>query len=177
MSDTYDDSPAGQGLGTINEPGVPKVGEGDFQPPAGREEFVFDGNPESLPEWLNKSDLGYGPSINVPASDYPFTGAYTTLRATVGDTVVWTPAKGARGGHFDVIKGEPDTREMTKRPAQESPAQLEDLIKLGHVTPDDLGQDAKTQLLVRSPLFRPMVEEGVGLPEKQEPTVVAGSAG
>ena len=55
----------------------------------------------------------------------------------------------------------------TKKLPQVSNASLEDALRTGSMTPDDLGTDAKAQVASRTPGLAKMVEEGKGAPEPQ----------
>lgn len=143
-----------------------------WEPPASDEEFVFE-SIDAAPAWVDKGWAGFdrGPALQVPAVDLPFTGngPYTTKVARVGDKVVFTAAKGASAARLDVIPGEPDPAKggTTKKVPQASNASLEDALKTGAMTPDDLGDDAKAQVIGRSPGLKGLIEDGKGAPEPQ----------
>jgi hypothetical protein len=139
-------------------------------PPTSDQEFVYEG-PDSVPDWVDKGWASFdrGPALAVPAGDLYGEGPYHTRTARVGDKVVFTAAKGATPAKLDVIASEPDPREggATKRPPQQTAAQEEDMLKNGMLTPEDMADDAKAQVVARSPRLKRMVEEGEGLPEAQ----------
>ena len=138
--------------------------------PTSDTDFVFK-DINSAPSWVDKGWAGYshGPALALPANLLG-EGPYTTITAEVGDTVFFKAAKGAQPAHFEVIKGDASLDEglVTRKPPQASGASLEDLIKLGLVTLDDLGADAKAQVAERSPRLRDMMEGKVPLPESDE---------
>ena len=139
-----------------------------WTPPTSDQEFVFE-NIQSAPGWVDRGWAGFdrGPALAVPAGDLYSDGPYTTNSARPGDTVKFIAAKGSMAAHIEVIKGELDPGKGTKRIAQQSAAQEEDLLKLGWITVDDLGEDAKAQILGRSPKLRGLIEDGKGKPDKQ----------
>lgn len=141
-----------------------------WTPPDSDQEFVFE-DIASAPAWVDKSWAGYsnGPALAVPTGDLFGNGAWTTETARIGDTVKWTAPKGATPGKFTIIPGEPDpsTGAGTRKPPQVSSASLEDMLKTGLMVPGELGEDAKGQVLGRSPGMRPIVEDGGPTPEKQ----------
>jgi hypothetical protein len=111
-----------------------------------------------------------GPALAVPMGHLDGTGAYHTQYARVGDTVKFVAAKGAHEAHMVVIEGEPDPKkkgQVTRKPPQVTAASLEDMLRTGFMTPDDLGEDAKAQVALRTPGLRKMIEEGTGAPEAQ----------
>jgi hypothetical protein len=141
----------------------------EWEPPTSDQEFVFEGM-DSVPAWVPKDWAGFnqGPALQVPAGDIMgFTGPYHTKVARLGDTVVFTAAKGATPAKLTVIPGEPIGDQATKKPAQQSNCSVEDALKTGMMTPDDLGDDAKAQVAARSPGMKKLVEEGKGAPEPQ----------
>ena len=79
-------------------------------------------------------------------------------------------AKGATPGHMVVVPGEPDPEkgQGTKKMPQVTNASLEDMLRTGTITPDDLGEDAKAQVASRTPGLQKMVEEGKGAPKPQK---------
>jgi hypothetical protein len=144
--------------------------EGPWEPPTEDTEFVFDGV-DHAPGWVDKNWASFdrGPALAVPVGDIYSDGPYTTQSARIGDTVKFVANKGATAAHFEVIRGEPDpAKGVTKRVPQQSAAQEEDLLKGGWITPDDLGEDAKAQIISRSPHLRRMIEDGHGLPKEQK---------
>lgn len=138
--------------------------------PTADEEFTFK-DLDSCPGWVDRGWAGYshGPALALPAN---LTGnpPYTTIMAEAGDKVMFIAAKGAQPAHFEVVKGDASLEEglITRKPPQASAASLEDLVRLGHVTIEDLGSDAKAQLADRTPALRDMIEGKVPLPEPQE---------
>lgn len=144
-------------------------------PPAQDQEFVFE-LVDASPAWIDKGWASFdrGPALALPAGDLYGTGPYHTKTARVGDKIVYSAAKGAMPARFDVIPGDPvAVGEGTPKPPQQSGAQLEDLLKLGYLSPDELGADAKAQVAGRSPRFKGLIEgettdgSEVPVPEKQ----------
>lgn len=137
--------------------------------PSADEEFVFK-DINSCPAWVDKGWASYshGPALALPANLDSY--AYTTITAEAGDTVKFMAAKGAMPAHFVVIKADSSLEPglITKKPPQASNASLEDLIKLGNVTLEDLGTDAKAQVADRSPKLRDLLEGKTPFPEPQE---------
>jgi hypothetical protein len=136
-----------------------------WEPPNGDQEFEFK-DIASAPAWIDKGWAGYsnGPALALPA-DPLGEGPYTTITARVGDKVMWVAPTAARFGHFEVIEKEPDPEDSTKKPPQVSAASLEDMLKTGVLTPDELGADAKAQVSARSPRLAALIEKGTGAPE------------
>ena len=140
-----------------------------WAPPTGDQEFTFEGT-DSLPEWADKNWVSYdrGPALAVPAGDIFGAPPYTTKVARVGDTVKFIEAVGATPAHFEVIKGEIDPAEGgTKKLPQVSAASLEDMLKTGTMAVTDLGDDAKAQVVGRSPELKRLIEDSIGVPEQQ----------
>jgi len=146
-----------------------------WTPPPNDQEFTFTSVAEA-PNWIDKSWASFdrGPALALPAGDLYGEGPYVTTTARAGDKVVYTAAKGAMPAKFTVVPGDPAGEgEGTPKPPQQSPASLEDLLKQGYMTPDDLGADAKGQVAVRSPRFKGLIEgetkngAEVPLPEPQ----------
>jgi hypothetical protein len=137
-----------------------------WKPPTDKQEWTVTEDVNSAPAWIDKSWIGAGPSIKVPVGDYPFGSPYTTEKAEVGDEVQYLPPSATSGGHFIVVKNA-DARvvERAAKPAQASAASLEDLIKTGHVTADELSAGEKLQVAVRSPRFRPLLSGEVPPPD------------
>jgi hypothetical protein len=137
-----------------------------WEPPDGDEEFVFE-DIGSAPGWVDKGWASYnqGPALALPAGDVYGSPPYTTITARVGDTVKYVAPTPSRPGHFEVIPGEPVGEAATKKPPQQSAASLEDMLKTGVMTPDDLGPDAKAQVTARSPQLKGLVEEGKAAPD------------
>ena len=164
MSDvTYQDpAPAPQepGLG-VYQPnqraeGVPPEGLRFKVWPKTDQEWKFDGNIQSAPEWVDKGWASFdgGPALAVPVGD-PAKQPYTTTSCRKGDTLKYKARKNGAFGEFIIEKALiDDTVENpgTKRPAQESGASLEDMLKTGAMAPSDLDADAAAQVRVRNPL-------------------------
>ena len=139
-----------------------------WEPPKGDQEFIFEGDIGSAPAWIDKGWASYdgGPALALPVGDALFgEGPYTTMSARVGDTVKFVAAKPSKAAHFVVIAGEPTGDAATVKIPQVTNASLEDMLKSGTMTPDDLGPDAKAQVVGRSPKLKALVEEGKGAPE------------
>jgi len=148
---------------------MPAGGAAEVQtwvPPTDDQEFVFE-SIDTAPGWVDKNWAGYdsGPALQLPAGDLWGTGPYHTKTARVGDTVRFVAATPSKAAHFEVIAGEPTEENATKKPPQASSASLEDMLKSGVLTPDDLGPDAKAQVSGRSPALSQLVEEGEGAPD------------
>jgi len=142
---------------------APKV----WEPPTGDQEFEFK-DIASAPAWIDKGWAGYdqGPALQLPVGDALFgEGPYTTMTARVGDTVKFVAATPSKAAHFVVIQGEPTGENATVKIPQVSNVSLEDALKGGTMTPDDLGPDAKAQVVGRSPRLKKLIEEGKGAPE------------
>ena len=137
-----------------------------WEPPTSDQEFEFK-DIESAPAWVDKGWASYdqGPALAVPASGVLDEGPYTTQVARVGDTVKFVAATPSKGAHFVVIQGEPTGENATIKIPQVTNASLEDMLKGGTMTPDDLGPDAKGQVIGRSPRLKALIEEGKGAPE------------
>lgn len=141
-----------------------------WTPPDSDQEFTFTSMADA-PAWVDPGWAGFdrGPALQVPAGDLYGDGPYHTKVARVGDKVIYTAPKGASTGKIDVIPSEPDPKEggTTRKPPQQSACSLEDAIKTGAMAIDDLGDDAKAQVVGRSPGLRTMIEDGKGAPEAQ----------
>ena len=138
-----------------------------WSPPEGDQEFEFE-SIESVPSWVDKNWAGYdqGPALQLPVGDAMFgEGPYTTQVARVGDTVYFKAATPSKAAHFVVVQGEPTGDNATVKIPAASNASLEDMLKGGTMTPDDLGPDAKAQVIGRSPRLTKLIEEGKGAPE------------
>ena len=152
-----------------SNPAPASVPAEEWRPPDEDQEFVFEGI-DKAPAWVDKGWASFkqGPALALPAGDIlGWTGPYHTKFARLGDTVVFKATSGARPAHFEVIEGDPIEAGPARKPPQQSPAQLEDLLKLGYVTGDEIGEDAKQQVLARSPGMKRLVEEGIGAAKKQ----------
>jgi hypothetical protein len=143
--------------------------------PTSDQEFIFK-DIQSAPAWVDRGWAGYdrGPALQLPV-DLSGKAPYTTKVARVGDTVRFVAAKGARPAHFEVIEGDQTVEDGTAtiKPAQASNVSLEDALKTGAITADELGSDAKAQVSGRSPELRDQVETGKGGPKPQDPPVKA----
>lgn len=137
-----------------------------WAPPESDQEFKFE-SIESAPAWVDKGWASYnmGPALAVPAGDLWGEGPYHTVTARVGDTVKFVAATPSKAAHLVVIEGEPTGENATKKPPQQSAASLEDMLKGGTLAVDDLGPDAKAQVLGRSPRLKTLIEDGKGAPE------------
>lgn len=136
-----------------------------WAPPDGDQEFKFEG-PDSLPEWVDRNWASYdrGPALAVPAGDLFGTGPYHTRIARIGDTVKFVAATPSKAAHFVIVEGEASVENATRKIPAASNASLEDMLKGGTMTPDELGPDAKAQVAQRSPGMARMVEDGTGAP-------------
>jgi len=130
-----------------------------WKAPSGDQEFVFE-SVDKAPSWINKDWASFdrGPALAVPAGDIYGAPPYTTKIARVGDKVVFTAAKGAMPARFDVIPGDPIAVGPARKPPQQSPAALEDMLRLGVLTPEDLGADGKAQVAARTPSLKGLIE-------------------
>jgi hypothetical protein len=150
--------------------GDPAPSPDRWTPPGSDEEFTFE-SIDAAPAWIDRGWASFdrGPALAVPAGDLYGDGPYHTKIARVGDKVVFIAAKGASPAKLDVITSEPDPKEgnVTKKPPQQSAAALEDMLKTGMLTMDDLGSDAKSQVAARSPNLSRMMEDRKGAPEPQ----------
>lgn len=137
-----------------------------WSPPESDQEFVFE-NIDSVPAWVDKNWASYsmGPALAVPAGDIFGTPPYTTNIARSGDTVMFKIATPSKPAHLAVVPGEPVGEGATLKPPQASAAALEDMIRTGVMVPDDLSDEARGQLLSRSPHLRMLVDEGKGAPK------------
>lgn len=137
-----------------------------WAPPTEDQEFKFTTIDEA-PAWIDKGWASWkdGPALAVPISDLWGEGPYHTAVARTGDTVKFFKATPSKVAHFEVLAGEPEPGKGTKRPPQVTNASLEDQLKTGHITVDDLGDDAKGQILARSPRMTQMIQEGKGAPD------------
>lgn len=137
-----------------------------WEAPDSDQEFVFE-SMDAAPSWVDKSWASFdrGPAIALPAGDLFGTGPYHTKIARVGDTVVFKAATPSKPAHFEVIEGEPVGDNATKKIPQASSVSLEDALKTGVMTPDDLGPDAKAQVAGRTPGLSKLIEENKNAPE------------
>jgi len=137
-----------------------------WTPPKGDQEFVFE-SMDAAPAWVDRNwaSFSQGPALAVPAGDIYGGQPYTTNYARVGDTVKFVAATPSKPAHLVVIEGEPTGENATKKPPQVTAASLEDMLRTGVMTPDDLGPDAKGQVAARSPKLAKLIEEGEAAPE------------
>lgn len=147
-------------------PMPPAVPAEKWAPPTADEEFVFEGI-DSAPGWVDKGWASYnnGPALAVPAGDVYGAPPYTTKVARLGDTVMFKAATPAKAAHFEVIPGEPVGEQATKKVPQVSNASLEDSLKTGVMSPDDLSDEAKGQVAMRSPHLASMLDGSQTPPE------------
>lgn len=147
-----------------------------WSPPSADQEFVFDGL-DSLPDWADRNWASYdrGPALAVPAGDIYGKAPYTTKTVRIGGTVRFVAATASKAAHFEVIEGEGsvDAGTGTLKPAQQSNASLEDMLKTGHMHPSELGTDAAAQVAQRSPELQGMIEGTVEPPAQVAPAVTA----
>ena len=138
----------------------------EWEAPNGDQEFVFE-SMDAAPAWVDRgwASFSMGPALALPAGDIYGGPPYTTITARVGDKVMFVAATPSRPAHFEVIPGEPVEENATKKPPQASAASLEDMIKTGVMTPDDLSPEAKGQVVGRSPHLKKLVEEGKAAPK------------
>jgi hypothetical protein len=107
----------------------------------------------------------------VPQGDlYDNDKPYTTTIARPGDTVKFMVNKGSMPARIEVIPGalDPAKGGITKGVPQQSAAPLEDLLKGGYITPDDISDADKAKIAERGPLLKRLVEEGKGAPKAQK---------
>ena len=144
------------------DPNAPK----EWEAPASDQEFVFE-SMDAAPAWVDKSwaSFSMGPAIAVPAGDLFGTGPYTTKIGRIGDTIKFIAATPSKPAHFEVIEGEPVGDNATLKIPQVTNASLEDMLRTGVMTPDDLGPDAKGQVAARSPGMAKLVEENKNAPK------------
>lgn len=137
-----------------------------WEPPNGDQEFVFE-TIDAAPAWVDKGWASYnmGPALALPAGDLFGSSPYTTITARVGDTVYFKAATPSKPAHFEVIQGEPEGENATLKIPQVTNASLEDMLKTGAMTPDDLSPEAKGQVVGRSPQLKKLVEENKAAPE------------
>lgn len=137
-----------------------------WEPPQGDQEFKFE-SIDAAPAWVDKGWASYdqGPALAVPAGDLLGEGPYHTQTARVGDTVKFVAATPSKAAHMVVIAGEPTGENATIKIPQVTNASLEDMLKGGTMAPDDLGPDAKAQVVGRSPRLKTLVEEGKAAPD------------
>lgn len=158
MSDTYEQPapvPSGPPPGERQELPIPKE----------RQEFVYEGSVEGLPEWIDPGWAGNKngmPALHVPQGSPDMEGPYTTTTAVPGDTILFIPAKGATPSHYEIVPAsksdepedvapEPTREEQSKKPVQASGASLEDLIRSGALKIEEMTPEQKGQVAARSP--------------------------
>lgn len=144
--------------------------------PNGDADFVFK-DMASAPAWVDRNWASFdrGPALALPASVIDDgVGPYTTITARVGDKVVYTAAKGASPAKFTVIPSDGSVEEGvgTRRMPAATNASLEDQLKTGFLTPEELGSDAKAQVMQRSPGMTKLIEEGKNAPAPQDVSTV-----
>jgi hypothetical protein len=130
-----------------------------WQIPDSDQEFVFE-SVDAAPGWIDRNWAGFdrGPALQLPAGNLDGSGPYHTKVARVGDTVKFIAGAGRQAPRFEVTAGEVPEDAGTKRAPQESAASLEDMLRSGAMSVDDLGADAKAQIATRSPHMAKMVE-------------------
>jgi hypothetical protein len=143
-------------------PDTPK----EWEAPDSDQEFKFE-SVDAAPAWVDRSWASFdrGPALALPAGDLFGTGPYHTKIARVGDTVKFVAATPSKAAHFVVIEGEPVGENATKKIPQVTNASLEDMLKAGTMTPDELGPDAKAQVAARTPGLSKLIDEGKNAPE------------
>lgn len=153
-------------------PGDDAVRAKPWVAPTSDQEFEFE-SMDSAPDWIDRNWAGFdqGPALMLPAGNLvDFSGPYTTKSARVGDKVLFVAARGSTPPHFEVVRLEPDPSkpgQSQKKPPQQSAAPLEDMLRNGLMTVDELSEDAKAQLLVRTPGMKTLIEDGTGAPDQQ----------
>jgi len=165
-------APTGSGSPGAQSGNYARVPE-EWQAPEGDQEFVFE-SIDKAPSWIDKNWASFdrGPALALPAGDVFGTPPYTTKIARVGDKVVFSAATGSMPARFDVIPGDPVEVGPSRKPPQQSPVALEDALKTGVLTPEDIGPDGRAQVAARSPSLKRLVEEGKNAPEAQSVTAV-----
>jgi hypothetical protein len=148
---------------------APTPGENQVEvwtPPSGDEEFEFT-TIQDAPGWVDRGWASFdrGPALAVPAGDLYGEGPYHTTFAHVGDKVVYTAPRGATPAKLSVIAREPGPENAARKPPQQTSASLEDMLKNGFITPDDLGAEGKAQVASRSPRLGRLLEGEGHLPE------------
>lgn len=160
----------------VAQPMPQGVNVGRWLPPTSDEEFIFK-DLDSAPAWIDRNWASYdrGPALALPAGDLYGKPPYTTKVARVGDKVVFTAANGAQPAKFDVIPADHslDPGVGTIKYAQASNASLEDMLKTGVMSPEQLGTDARAQVAQRSPELQPMLEGNAPAPAPQPAPVSA----
>jgi type II secretory pathway pseudopilin PulG len=162
MSDNDRQSSQGQTLQRAQESGrdpSSSWGRPGFTPPTEAQSYVWDGNLAEVPDWIDQGWASYdaGPALAVPQGD-PSKAPYTTQPARIGDTVTYTPGKGGSFGGFKVVRAEetgsqpgPEFRATgpgetpSFRPAAQTEADLNDLVRSGMTNPDEMDPDARAQ--------------------------------
>lgn len=145
---------------------------GGWKMPTSDQEFVFTSLFEA-PDWIDKGWLSWaqGQALALPAGDLYGKAPYTTKTARVGDKVMFIAAKSGVLPHFEVVENVGLDQDQvilngTIKPAQASNASLEDMLKTGHISPEELGADARGQVAYRSPELHRLLE---GIDEPPEP--------
>lgn len=152
---------------------------GGWVPPTADEEFTFT-DLASAPAWVDKGWASWsnGPALALPAGDIYAEGPYTTKTARVGDKVMFIAGKAGVLPHFEVVENvgldaEAAAAYVTLKPAQQTNASLEDMLKTGMMAPEDLGTDAKGQVAQRSPRLQAMIEGDAPAPKPVAAPVTA----
>ncbi len=126
-------------------------------PPTSDQEFVFD-TVDAIPAWADKSWATYsnGPALAVPTGDLFVTQPYTTAIAHKGDTVKYS----VDSNSITVVAAPPPATpdEAPKRAVQTSAASLEDQLKSKAIEAGDLDDDAKAQVISRTPALKSKLE-------------------
>lgn len=154
---------------------APAAAPTEWVAPDSDQDFIFE-SIDKAPAWVDKGWAGFdrGPALQLPAGDIYGTGPYWTKTAKVGDRVLFVAAKGSMPAHFEVVARDASADEGIgcKKPPQQSPVALEDALKTGWLTPEDLGEEGRGQVLARTPALKRLIEEGVNAPEPQSITNV-----
>lgn len=123
------------------------------------ENFIYDGNLESLPDWADKGWATYdrGPALAVPKGN-PLASPYTTETARIGDMVI----ANKRGDRFTVVHaedmgeepGDPNNPATTDKPLPHKPVgtsetSLEDLDKTGILPYEEMNPEQQAQMVAR----------------------------
>ena len=118
------------------------------------ESYTFEGDVSGAPDWVDRGWMSYdrGPALAVPKGD-PRKQPYSTVPCRVGDTIVHTPGESEDDpGSFEVVRAEETGRDPGGepwRPPGMAEASLEDLVKTGNVSPDDMNEEARAQYEAR----------------------------
>jgi hypothetical protein len=144
----------------------PPAAAPEWEPPTSDQEWKVTKIDEA-PAWVDKgwASWSQGPAVAVPTSGLLSEGPYTTAIARSGDTIKFIAGTPSKEAHFEIIQGEPTGDQATKKPIAATNASLEDMLKSGLMSPDDLSDEAKGQVVSRSPKLKGLIEEGKGAPE------------